>query len=218
MHLILFDIDGTLVDSAALLLATQAATLKRFGIAHPGRDAGLAVVGLSLPEAFRALVGDGYDAEALAAAYKDDFVQFRDLPAYRDELYPGAAETIAAVSALPDTAIGIATGKSRRGVAHLLARHGWDTLFNTIQTADDAPSKPHPAMILQAMSAAGATAERTFMIGDSVHDVRMARAADVTMIAVAWGFQPPTMLVEAGAQHVIPSFDALLPLLSRLMV
>jgi phosphoglycolate phosphatase len=145
MRLLLFDVDGTLIDSERVLIAAQQRTLARFGIPHPGQRAGLAVVGLSLPQAFRALLGPDADVSALSAAYREDFAALRADPAYDAPLYPGASDIIDVLAARDDVVMGLATGKSRRGVAHLLKRHGWHGHFTTIQTADTNPSKPDPA-------------------------------------------------------------------------
>jgi phosphoglycolate phosphatase len=111
--------------------------------------------------------------------------------------------------------LGIATGKSRRGVAHLVERHDWQQLFATIQTADDAPSKPDPTMLHQAMAEVGVAAENAMMVGDSTYDMAMARAAGITPIAVSWGYHPVPALQEAGAEAVVDAYDALERLLVR---
>lgn len=99
--------------------------------------------------------------------------------------------------------LGIATGKSRKGTELVLAQYGWAGMFDTIQTADDAPSKPHPGMALRAMAETGASPERTVMVGDSSYDMGMAVAAGITPIGVSWGFQPPAALVASGARYVL---------------
>ncbi len=103
------------------------------------------------------------------------------------------------------------------GVDRVMALHGWRDLFATFQTPDSAPSKPHPGMILNGMSAVGAAPSRTIMIGDSVHDMRMAKAAGVGAIAVSWGLQPPALLVEAGADVVAREVAELPDLVERLL-
>ncbi len=105
--------------------------------------------------------------------------------------------------------LGIATGNTRRGVARLLDSFGWQGVFDTIQTADDAPSKPHPGMILNAMAATGAAPDDTVMIGDSSFDMGMARAASVLPVGVSWGFQPVAALTEAGAGPIVHSYAEL---------
>jgi phosphoglycolate phosphatase len=212
-RLILFDIDGTLVNSEALLLGSQRQTFADLGLVHPGREAGLAVIGLSLPQALMQLLNGQKPPgplDGLVEHYSQVFRRLREDPAYHDPLYPGVAETLDALFAMPDLRLGIATGKSMRGVSYLLERHGWDKRFTTIQTADNARSKPDPDMVLQAMAATGASPDQTMMIGDSVHDTRMAKAAAVTMAAVSWGFQPADLLRCEGADLVLKTMPDVL--------
>lgn len=209
MFLILFDVDGTLVDSQDLIVEAQRRTFAAHGLPAPSRERSLSIVGLSLVEAFTALVGPDGPVVELAQTYKDVFSSVRADPAYREPLFPHAAEVLAGLAGRGDVLLGVATGKSRRGVAHLVERHGWDRLFATIQTADDAPSKPHPAMILQAMEETGIGPERTVMIGDSTYDMIMARAAGARAVGVSWGYHTPAALREAGAQSLVDSYPAL---------
>jgi phosphoglycolate phosphatase len=204
--LIVFDVDGTLVDSQSVILAAQRATFAAHGLEAPTRERSLSVVGLSLIEAFTALVGEDGPAQAMAATYRDAFNALRTDPAHHEPLFPGAADLLAELAARPAVSLGIATGKSRRGVTHLLEREGWRDLFQTIQTADDAPSKPHPAMLLQAMAETGRAPGDTVMIGDTSFDMAMARAAGATAIAATWGYHPIAQLEAAGAQHLARGF------------
>jgi phosphoglycolate phosphatase len=204
--LVVFDVDGTLVDSQALILAAQRATFAAHDLEAPTRERSLSVVGLSLIEAFTALVGEDGPVEAMAATYRDTFNTLRADPAHHEPLFPGAAELLAELAAGPDIRLGIATGKSRRGVAHLLERQGWRDLFQTIQTADDAPSKPHPAMLRKAMAETGHAPRDTVMIGDTSFDMAMARAAGAKAIGVTWGYHPIAQLEAAGAQHLASGF------------
>src|SRR4051812_44704702 len=147
LKLIIFDVDGTLVDSQNLLVAAQRETFLKHGLTPPSRERSLSIVGLSLVKAFEVLAGPEGPAESLAEGYRQAFQRLRAEAAYEEPLFPGAAELLLELAARNDAVLGIATGKSRRGVAHLLERHGWERIFATIQTADDAPSKPDPGMI-----------------------------------------------------------------------
>ena len=210
MDLIIFDLDGTLINSEAILLGAQIETFARHGLTHPGREAGLGIVGLTLNVALMRLAGLDQPDEALTETYREVFGAMRrqaETDASLDEpLFPGVAETLALLAARPGLKLGIATGKSRRGAEYIVERHGWQDLFATIQTADDVPSKPHPGMILRAMAETGAVPERTAMVGDSSFDIEMAVAAGVAPVAVSWGFQPVAGLVALGAKHVLDSF------------
>lgn len=217
MDLVIFDLDGTLIDSQAIILGAQYETFARCGRSHPGREAGLGVVGLTLDIALMRLAGLAEPDDVLTETYRQVFNGMRQQaesdPALAEPLFPGVGDLLAGLSRRPRTLLGIATGKSRRGADYIVARHGWADLFTTIQTADDAISKPHPEMILRAMAETGATPERTLMVGDSSFDMEMAVAAGVTPVAVSWGFQPVAALRAAGARHVIEDCAELIPLI-----
>ena len=210
----IFDVDGTLVDSREILVAAQAETFRTLGLAPPSRERGLSIVGLSLPEAFTALVGAHGPVAALVETYRTVFHRLRTEGRHPEPLFPGAAETVAALHAHPGARLGIATGKARRGVAHLVAREGWEGVFATVQTADDAPSKPHPGMVERAMAQTGLGPADTLMVGDSTCDMIMARGAHASAIGVAWGYHAPDALLAAGADTVVESFPALLALIA----
>ena len=213
MHLVVLDVDGTLVDSQALIVAAQREAFAACGLEPPTRERSLSIVGLSLIEAFTALVGPKGPVERLADAYRHAFARLRADPACREPLFAGVAEMLSRLAARPDIVLGIATGKSRRGVAHLLAREGWEPLFATIQTADDAPSKPDPGMLRRAMAETGIAPERAVMVGDTSFDMAMARAAGIRPIGVSWGYHPVAALRDAGAERIIDSIEDLEPLL-----
>lgn len=217
MKLILFDVDGTIVDSQNIIVAAQHMAFAACGLEPPSRERALSIVGLSLAEAFTVLVGPDGPVEGLAEAYRNAFSTLRQDPANAEPLFPGAEQCLSRLSQREDALLGIATGKSRRGVRHLLERHGWHGVFATIQTADDAPSKPHPAMIQQAMDEVGASPDETVMIGDSSYDMAMGRAAGVLSVGVTWGFQPVAALKEAGAHRIVHSYAELEPLLGRFL-
>lgn len=209
MQLVIFDVDGTLVDSQDLIVAAQRLAFAACGLEPPTRERSLSIVGLSLREAFAALVGPAGPIEQLAEAYRDAFTTVRADPTFEERLFPGAAAVLARLAKRPDVVLGIATGKSQRGVAHLLARQGWEGVFATIQTADDAPSKPDPGMLLRALDATNVPAGQAVMVGDTSYDMAMARSAGIRGIGVSWGYHPVPALREAGAETIIDSFDEL---------
>jgi phosphoglycolate phosphatase len=215
MTLVIFDVDGTLVDSQHHIVEAQRRAFASLGLAAPTRAQSLSVVGLSLTEAFALLVGADGPVEALADAYKEAWTELRHETGFAETLYPGAAAALATLKADPTVTLGIATGKSVRGVERLIATFGWRDLFATIQTADDHPSKPHPSMIERAMSETGFDAGQTVMIGDTTYDMDMAKAAGVRAIGVAWGYHEPTALLASGAERVVGSFGDLLAALAR---
>lgn len=213
MDLIIFDLDGTLINSEAIILGAQYETFKRCGLVHPGREAGLGIVGLTLDIALAQLAGLAEPDDVLTETYRQVFsamrVQAENDPSLDEPLFAGVAETLAELKRHGGLKLGIATGKSRKGAEFIVARHGWQGLFDTVQSADDAPSKPHPGMIQRAMAETGAAPEHTAMVGDSSFDIEMAVAAGVVPVAVSWGFQPAERLVTLGARHVLRAFQEL---------
>ncbi|KAB2917846.1 MAG: HAD-IA family hydrolase [Hyphomicrobiaceae bacterium] len=217
MKLVIFDCDGTLVDSQNAILSAMEHAFTALGLAVPERGKVLGVIGLSLPEAFAVLAprqSARVQAE-LAQLYRADFPRVRPEAVAHDPLFSGVGAAVEALARRNDVVLGIATGKSRRGVARLLDREGWQEHFFTIQTADDHPSKPHPSMILRAMAETGVASAATIMVGDTTFDMEMARNAGVGAVGVAWGYHPPEHLVHAGAHAVAETCEALVATVDR---
>jgi phosphoglycolate phosphatase len=217
LKLVVFDCDGTLVDSQHLIVSAMSSAYAAHGMPAPERETVLSIVGLSLVEAFTHLGGGAadYPVQSLADGYREAFHRLRDAGAAIEPLYPGAAEAIASLAKRHDIALGIATGKSQRGVRLVLGHHGLIDNFVTIKTADDAPSKPNPDMVLHAMREVGASPEHTVVVGDTLFDIKMAQAAGASAIGVSWGYHSRERLREAGAV-IIDSFEALEPALDKL--
>lgn len=215
LRLVLFDVDGTLVDSQNAICTAAATAFTARGLPAPGRAATLAIVGLSLDRAMARLAPDQPEEEraALVDAYRAAFATARRNAATPSPLYPGVEAGLAQLSARPERLLGVATGKSRRGLEALLTGHGLTDHFVTRQTADDHPSKPHPSMIRTAMAETGVAPEHTVMIGDTSYDMDMAHAAGVTAVGVNWGYHDADAL---NADHMVTSFGHLVDLIERL--
>lgn len=209
MRLAIFDVDGTLSDSQAHILAAMTEAFAGQGLAPPRREKVLRIVGLSLPVAMAELAPDlpSEVQAALVAGYKQSY--FTGRAASPAPLYDGAKACCERLAARADVVLGLATGKSRRGVEALIAHHGLSGLFVTRQVADDHPSKPHPAMIFAALAEAGVAARDAVMIGDTTFDIEMGRAAGVATIGVDWGYHPVLELQKAGAGRIVASFAEL---------
>ncbi|MFD3190966.1 HAD-IA family hydrolase [Sedimentitalea sp. HM32M-2] len=211
LRLVIFDVDGTLVDSQGAIVDAMAVAFRTMGLPVPARAAILSIVGLSLERAMAHLAPneDAETCQGLVEAYKRAYQTGREAAGATQisPLYPGARRTIAALTAVPDILLGVATGKSQRGLAALLDGHGLDGVFVTRQVADHHPSKPHPSMIHAAMAEAGVRPQDTVMIGDTSFDMEMAAAAGVAGIGVTWGYHPPERL--GAARCLIDGFDQL---------
>ena len=211
MKLVIFDCDGTLVDSQHMICAAMHNAFTGHSLPVPARKTLLSVVGLSLHECFERLGQGqaGFPVASLVEGYKSAFGELRLSGDHPEPLYPGAEEVIGALAVRSDILLGMATGKSQNGARRVLEHNGWLGHFVTIQTADDAPSKPHPGMVLAAMREAGIGPADTVVVGDTSYDIEMALAAGATPIGVGWGYHAAGALHDAGAACVIHSFAEL---------
>lgn len=202
-RILVFDCDGTLVDSAAMILGAMRCAFEAACRTPPPDSAVRRVIGLSLDEAIAALAPDEPpDAVAVVVRhYRDCFARLRMDAVYDEPLFPGIDGLLQALDA-DGRLLAIATGKSRRGVDHLIAKHGLERRFSSIQTADRNPSKPHPGMLMRALEEVGGTPAEAAMIGDTSYDIEMAVAAGVLPIGVAWGHHEPAYLRTVGAVAV----------------
>jgi len=217
-RLIVFDYDGTLVDSQRAILYAMAAGFAAADLPAPEATAVRQVVGLSLEIAVARLCPDPMDGAIVtrvADAYRAAFQELRARPNYDEPLFPGVRETLAALDR-PEVGLGIATGKARRGLLASLARHGLGHHFVTLQTGDEGPGKPHPAMLERAMAEVGAGPADTVLIGDTSFDMEMAVNAGVPGLGVSWGYHAPEELSASGAALILESFAELPPRLDAL--
>ncbi len=209
VKLAVFDIDGTLVDSRVRIHAAAERGFAAIGRPCPPYEAVRQIVGLGLAEGLAILASDLPAAELarLVDYYRQGFntLHHADGPA---PLYPGATELLQRLKR-GGWAVAMATGKSRRGVDMVLVAHDWTNLFDSTHCNDDGPGKPDPAMLTAAMAAVGARPDQTVMIGDTAHDMRMARAAGVRALGVGWGFHTVAEVWDGGADWVGESFSDL---------
>ena len=216
-RLVVFDCDGTLVDSQANICRAMDECFTRAELPPPDPARTRRVVGLSLVEAMEAMLPDGSPElhRTLAEDYKTAFQRLRGRGGLADEpLFPGVAELLSDLDAA-GWLLGVATGKSDRGLLLCLDHHGLRPRFVTLQTADRHPSKPHPAMVELAMAEAGAAPETTAVIGDTSFDMAMARNAGALAVGIAWGYHPPGELRAAGADYVAETADEVRNILER---
>jgi len=207
----IFDCDGTLVDSVHSIVEAMSHAWTAEGLGTPPSGTQVrAVVGLQLVEAIGRLHPEGEtgDHERLAEHYKSAFFDIRNRPDHHEPLYAGTKEVLDLLDSA-GVLLGVATGKSRRGLQVTLERHGLLDRFVSLKTSDDGPGKPNPAILLDAMSELGVEAENTVMIGDTVFDMTMASNAKVAAIGVGWGYHDVGELKSAGAERVLSSFHEL---------
>lgn len=203
-RLIVFDYDGTLVDSQHNIVAAMGEAFAACGLPEPPAAAVRRVVGLSLESALEELLEEKVQSALprVAQTYRDIFLAKRQRADFHEPLFADVRETLLGLNE-PEVRLGIATGKAMRGLRASLEWHRLSGLFVTLQTADRHPSKPHPAMLREAMAEAGAEAEETVVVGDTSFDMAMARSENVAAIGVSYGYHGADDLRRAGAAAII---------------
>lgn len=218
-RLALFDCDGTLADSQHEIATAMAQAFAEHGLDSPPPHFVRSIIGLSIPRAIRTLAPDLDEAtqDRLADSYRDAYFTARTAAGASPEpLYDGIIPVIERLAA-DGWQLGVATGKSQRGLVRLLTAHGIIDRFVTLQTADHHPSKPDPSMVHTALADSGCLAQDTVVIGDTSYDMAMARAAGARALGVAWGYHDPAELRAHGADAIAERVTDLPALLSSLM-
>lgn len=214
--LIVFDCDGTLVDSQYGIIAAMESTFRAHNLDIPiARDV-RRVVGLPLDDAIERLLPSGVsvDIDGMVEAYRNASDERRRMDADEEPMFSGVREVLAALAS-SGYALGVATGKSRRGLHETLRRHDIADYFQTLKSADDGPGKPNPAILRDAMSETGAVPQATVMIGDTTYDIQMAVNAGSLSIGVSWGYHETDELSATGANCIAQSFHELPALIAR---
>lgn len=205
MKLALFDCDGTLVDSAALIHAVMSDTFADFGKERPDISTTKSIIGLTLDIAIARMLGKEHvddEARAMTARYREVYHPMRERPDMIVPLFDGIRPMLEALIARDDVLIGAVTGKGRRGLTHILETYGFAPDFIVSRTADDCPSKPHPAMVTECCDETGMNPADAIVIGDAVYDMQMAKAAGAKAVGVAWGYASVDELLAAGADAI----------------
>ena len=216
LRLVIFDCDGTLVDGQHMILSSMQQASEVCKIPYPGDEPVRRIVGLSLLEAITRVYPDhtDNDHDMLHKAFIDHFQYLRTLDDQHEPLYDGIEETILKL-VNNDVLLGVATGKSTRGLKNTLKNHGLEDHFVTLNTADDGPGKPHPSMINVALSDTGVDRENAIMVGDTTYDMIMAEKAGVRSVGVTWGYHAEEELVATGANHIIHHISELMNLIEK---
>lgn len=201
MNLVIFDFDGTMVDSRPLIMECHRIVFAQFDLPAPPMADCLALVGKSLNVILTELIGPTAPIRDMVRAYDLLLPQLRADAAFAEIPFDGIGDLLRRLS--ESNVLGIATGHRSDTLAPALAALGWTKLFTTIQAADMAPSKPHPAMLLQALAATGIAPEDALFVGDTTFDMEMAGSAGLSSIGVSWGYHPAGQLAAAGATRVV---------------
>lgn len=217
MRLVIFDLDGTLIDSVALIVETVTNAFKAVNEPVPDERAIRSISGITARDAM-AILAPSASTERVNVILESYRSHYRgNAGVAREPMFKGALEALDRLQADPSTILAVATGKGYNGAVTLLERHGIIGRFHSIQTPDHNRGKPDPQMIETAMQKAGAERTQTVMIGDTIHDMRMARAARVGAIGVTWGYHEKAELLAEGADVTIDDFADLDAAIGKLL-
>jgi phosphoglycolate phosphatase len=204
--LIAFDWDGTLFDSTALIVRCIQGACRDLGLPVPSDTDAAYVIGLGLHDALRH-AAPGLPAERypeLGQRYREHYW------AHKDDLvlFPGTLEMLQALKGRQHL-LAVATGKNRRGLDDALAQAELHGVFDATRTADETAGKPHPLMLQELMAELGVPPERTLMIGDTTHDLQLARNAGTASVGVSFGAHDHEAFADHGPLAVVHSTDEL---------
>ena len=200
--LIVFDWDGTLFDSTALIVRCIQAACADLGLPVPDARRAAYVIGLGLHDALRHAVPDLPPEQypELGRCYRAHYLPMQ----HELELFPGAVEMLLALKNRRHR-IGVASGKSRRGLDEALRTAGLDRMFDATRAADETAGKPDPRMLLELMAELGAEPARTLMIGDTTHDLQLAKNAGTGCVGVTYGAHEGSAIAALAPLHVAHS-------------
>ncbi len=202
-ELIIFDWDGTLLDSAGEIVAAMQQAVASLGL-EPRSDAQLRrMIGLGLQDAFFRLYPD-LDAEAMEALLQNYRQLYGSTPRVYGEAFPGVANSLDDLRGR-GMRLAVATGKSRRGLDRELRESGLDDFVRISRCADESPSKPHPQMLLDVLELAVTPPHQALMVGDTTYDMQMARDAEIDRVGVSYGAHAATRLLEFGPLEIVDS-------------
>ena len=201
-ELLVFDWDGTIVDSAAAIVAALQTACHDLNLTVPSRESALSIIGLGMREALFRVVPDLQEAqfEPLRARYREAYAEMEQQVILFDGVFEGLT-----VLRQQGYRTAVATGKSRAGLNRALDQAGLNTCFDYTRCADECPSKPAPDMLLEIMEVLSVSSGRTLMVGDTTHDLEMARNAGVQAVAMLYGAHPEAAL---AACHPLNAFNA----------
>jgi phosphoglycolate phosphatase len=193
-RLLVFDWDGTLADSEQRIVAAALCAIETLGLPARTQQQIRAMIGLAMSEAFQSLFPEvEQDKEGrFIACYREHYLRSSAVPI---TLFPGAEATLRGLSG-QRYQLAVATGKGRRGLDRDIARHNLGALFSTTRCADEAPSKPHPQMLIDIMEKLAVSSAETLMIGDTSFDMEMARNAGVDRVGVSTGVHDRQRLLD----------------------
>ena len=216
--LILFDYDGTIVDSAKMIVKGAIEAFRMCGLPDPDPNKVRENIGKPLATALDAYAPEGYEVnpEMISNAYRKWYAEQGRLGLQDEPLYPGMFKLINDLKNHKEFNIGVATNKSRIALNNGLNKHNLNEIFDITLTMEEANPKPDPDMAIQAMSKLNIEKKSTVIVGDTINDICLGVNAGINSIGVAWGYNSIEMLKNEGADFIVKNskelFDTIISL------
>ena len=209
--LILFDYDGTIVDSAKMIVKGAIEAFRMCGLPDPDPKKVRENIGKPLATALDAYAPKGYEVnpEMISNAYRKWYAEQGKLGLQNEPLFPGMFELIHDLKNNEEFHIGVATNKSRIALNNGLKKHNLINIFDITLTMDEAKAKPDPDMAIKAMSILNTKKKSTIIVGDTINDIGLGVNAGINSIGVAWGYNSIEMLRNEGADFIIKDSEEL---------
>ena len=219
LKLALFDYDGTIVDSAIMIVEGAIAAFRICGLPDPDPKKVRENIGKPLAIALDEYMPPGFNVtpNEISEAYRSWYAEQGRLGLQNEPLYPGVVELIKELKT-DDWLIGIATNKSRIGLTNGLAKHSLSDMFDITLSTDENIPKPNPAMAIKAMNDLGVDKENCVMVGDTINDIGLGVNAEIISIGVTWGYNDKNLLTSAGADYLVDDANELSVLMKKLFI
>ena len=219
LRLALFDYDGTIVDSAIMIVEGAIAAFRICGLPDPDPAKVRENIGKPLAIALDDYMPPGFNVtpNEISEAYRSWYAEQGRLGLQNEPLYPGVVELLKELKS-SDWLIGIATNKSRIGLTNGLAKHNLSDMFDITLSTDENIAKPNPAMAIRAMNELGVEKKYCVMIGDTINDIGLGVNAGINSIGVTWGYNDRNLLLSAGADYLVDDANQLSVLMKNLFI
>ena len=216
--LVLFDYDGTIVDSAKMIVKGAIEAFRMCGLPDPDTNKVRENIGKPLATALDAYSPKGYEVkpEMISNAYRKWYAEQGRLGLQDEPLFPGMFKLINDLKNNKEFLIGVATNKSRIALNNGLKKHNLKDIFDITLTMDEANAKPDPDMAIQAMSKLNIQKKSTIIVGDTINDIGLGVNAGINSIGVAWGYNSIEMLRNEGANFIIKDSEELFNIIINL--
>ena len=213
MRLIIFDFDGTLVDSQDMIVAAYKDAAKIQKLHIPKTSTILKTIGLSLKESLREIFPEltADQIDRLNIQFQNSFFKIRESETVQklSNVYPGATAFLENLSNCPRNKLAIASGKALAGLKFDLNLHNIARFFSNLQSSDSHPSKPNPSMLRACLTETGISPSNAVMVGDTAYDIQMANSIPMKSIAVTWGYHSIRLLEKENPDFIASSFEDL---------